>query len=504
MLSGNSRDRYATFSGGQPESYVLSALRGVYDRTPAGLLLVDHPSREHGPESSVCTTWFVMPEASPLDVIRVMYLMERVFVPVVGVVTLPRRSRSRHPVISAWLRGVGPSVRGGCWATRRIGGRGCGPFSERAWGLAPRWSDSTLANMTRDGTMTYAAAGVDLKAGDKVVEQIAHHVRRTHSPRVLGEFGGFAGCFRLDYEEALFRRHFRDPVLVTCTDGVGSKVLLASKLKIFDTVGQDCVGMNVNDLVVGGAEPLFFLDYIGIHRDAPKRVAEIVKGVADGCRLAGCALISGETAALPGLYAKDHFDLVGFTVGVCERHRLIDGSRIVRGDIILGLASNGMHSNGYTLVQAILRRCRLDLDRIYPDVDEHISLGKVLLTPTRIYVHSVMAAIRKYRVKLPIRGMAHITGGGLPGNVNRVLGSHLNANIRCRNWEVPPIFRFLQAHGHVEDQEMYRVFNMGIGYVMIVRPYFADSIQHLLRSRGEKVQVIGRIGRGTGRVVLRP
>lgn len=351
--------------------------------------------------------------------------------------------------------------------------------------------------------MTYAAAGVDLQSGDEVVEAISHHVRRTHSPRVLGSFGGFAGCFRLDYEEALFRRHFKDPILASCTDGVGSKVLLATKMKVFDTVGQDCVAMNVNDLIVGGAEPLFFVDYIGIHRDHPKRVAQIVKGVADGCRLADCALISGETAALPDLYEKDHFDLVGFTVGVCERHRLVDGRKITAGDMILGLASNGVHSNGYTLVRAVMRRRRLDLQRIYRDLDEHHSLGQVLLAPTRIYVRSVMAAIRKYRVKAPIRGMAHITGGGLPGNVNRVLGSHLNANIRCQSWEVPPVFRFLQARGNIDEQEMYRVFNMGIGYVLIVRPHFADSIKHLLQRQGEHVSVIGRVARGTGRVVLK-
>jgi len=369
--------------------------------------------------------------------------------------------------------------------------------------FATRRSGSTLADMASKGSMTYAAAGVDLQSGDEVVEAISHHVRRTHSPRVLGSFGGFAGCFRLDYEEALFRRHFKDPILASCTDGVGSKVLLATKMKVFDTVGQDCVAMNVNDLIVGGAEPLFFVDYIGIHRDHPKRVAQIVKGVADGCRLADCALISGETAALPDLYEKDHFDLVGFTVGVCERHRLVDGRKITAGDMILGLASNGVHSNGYTLVRAVMRRRRLDLQRTYRDLDEHHSLGQVLLAPTRIYVRSVMAAIRKYRVKAPIRGMAHITGGGLPGNVNRVLGSHLNANIRCQSWEVPPVFRFLQARGNIDEQEMYRVFNMGIGYVLIVRPHFADSIQHLLRRKGEEVSVIGRVVRGTGRVVLK-
>lgn len=392
------------------------------------------------------------------------------------------------------------------WANHAIRNDLTGVAHRRKWttdGLTPHPIREYTAFMKRNGAMTYAAAGVDLDAGDRVVEEIAQHVRRTHSPRVLGRFGGFAGCFRLDYEEALFRRHFKDPVLVTCTDGVGSKVLLAAQLKIFDTVGQDCVAMNVNDLIVGGAEPLFFVDYIGIDRDTPKRVAQIVKGVADGCQIARCSLISGETASLPDLYGKDHFDLVGFTVGVCERRRLIDGSRIAAGDVILGLASNGVHSNGYTLVRAILRRRRLNLQRVYPEADPERTLGETLLVPTRIYVRPVMAAVQKYRVKAPIRGMAHITGGGLPGNVDRILGSHLNAAIRTRSWEVPPIFRFLQQRGGVKEEEMFRVFNMGIGYVMVVRPHFAESIQHLLRRQGETVSVIGRVTRGTGRVVLK-
>ena len=350
--------------------------------------------------------------------------------------------------------------------------------------------------------MTYAEAGVDIAAGDDVVRMIAGHLRRTHGPRVLGRHGAFAGCFRLDYNEKLFRRNFAEPVLVACTDSVGSKVLLASKLGVYDTVGQDCVAMNVNDLIVQGAEPLFFVDYIGIHQDIPQRVAQIVKGVADGCQIADCSLISGETAALKDVYGPDEFDLVGFAVGVCERHRLIDGAQIETGDVILGLAASGVHSNGFTLVRAIIGERQLDLDRVYPELDEARTLGQVLLTPTRIYVRPVVSVLHGYRVKRPVRGMAHITGGGLPNNVNRALGSHLNAKIDRRTWQAGAVFRFLQEKGNVDDQEMFRVFNMGIGFVLIVRPHFAESIHDALTRSGEKVAVLGRIVRGTGRVVL--
>lgn len=356
--------------------------------------------------------------------------------------------------------------------------------------------------MARDG-LTYADAGVDIRAGDEVVRRIAGHVRRTHGPRVLDSHGGFAGSFRLDYREHLFRRNFREPVLVACTDSVGSKVLLASQCGVFHTVGQDCVAMCVNDLVVQGAEPLFFVDYVGIHKDIPARVAEIVAGVADGCQIADCSLISGETAALPDLYRKDEFDLVGFSVGVCESKRMIDPARIEAGDVILGLASSGPHSNGYTLLRAIVRRKRLDLDRVYPAADGQRTLGEVLLAPTRIYVRSVVRVIQRYRVKRPVRGMAHITGGGLPNNVNRGLPAHLNARINRRAWKVPEVFRYFQEQGKISDDEMYRVFNMGIGFVMIVRPHFAEAIRHMLTRSGECVSVLGKIIRGTGRVSMR-
>jgi len=350
--------------------------------------------------------------------------------------------------------------------------------------------------------LTYAGSGVDIAAGDAAVDLIARDIRRTHGPRVLGKFGGFAGCFRLDYNERLFKRNYRDPVLVSCTDGVGSKVKLASQLGIIDTVGQDCVAMNVNDLIVVGAEPLFFLDYLGIHQVVPEVVASIVRGVTEGCQLAGCALLGGETAELPDLYAKGDFDLAGFAVGVCELKRMIDGSATEAGDVILGLASSGIHSNGYSLVTAIVREANLDLNTVYPELDAVRTLGQVLLTPTRIYAKSVVSVVHGYRRKRPVSAMSHITGGGIVGNVPRTLGSGLNARIDRHAWETPAIFRFLQTHGNVEEEEMMRVFNMGIGYVMMVRPWFAESIMAQLRRAGEHVCVLGKLVKGTGRVVI--
>lgn len=350
--------------------------------------------------------------------------------------------------------------------------------------------------------LTYAAAGVDIDAGDRMVDLIEHQMRRTYGPRVLGKHGGFAGCFRLDYNERLFKRNYRDPVLVSCTDGVGTKVKLAAEMRVYDTVGQDLVAMNVNDLVVQGAEPLFFLDYIGIHKLEPEMGAAIVKGVADGCEIAGCALLGGETAEMPDVYAEGDFDLAGFAVGVAELNRIIDGSRTEAGDVILGLGSSGVHSNGYSLVRAVLKQARLDIARTYPDLDPERTLGEVLLEPTRIYAQPVVSVLRSYSVKQVVSAMSHITGGGMPGNVPRTLGSHLNAKIRRNAWDVPPIFSFLQQHGGVEDEEMLRVFNMGVGYLMIVRPYFADAIADRLRKLRQDVYVLGELTPGTGRVMF--
>ena len=350
--------------------------------------------------------------------------------------------------------------------------------------------------------MTYADSGVDIDAGEQVVALIKRDMRRTYGPRVLSKHGGFAGCFRLDYNEDLFQRNYKDPVLVSCTDGVGSKVKLAVQMGVLDTIGQDCVAMNVNDLIVQGAEPLFFLDYIGLHKVDPAQTASIVRGVADGCLLAGCALLGGETAELPDLYAPGDFDLAGFAVGVCELRGVIDGTRPEVGDVILGLASSGVHSNGYSLVRAIVKQAKLDLDLVYPELDEQRTLGQVLLTPTRIYAKSIVAVLNNYSVKRPVTAMSHITGGGLGGNLPRTLPGHLNARISRGAWQTPPVFDFLSKRGRVESDEMFRVFNMGIGYVCVVRPWFAESIVHQLRRAGEQVCVLGKLVKGTGRVVI--
>jgi len=352
--------------------------------------------------------------------------------------------------------------------------------------------------------LTYAAAGVDIDAGDAVVDRIAGHLRRTYSSRVLGRHGAFAGMFRLDYNEKLFKRNYRDPVLVACTDGVGTKVLLAIEMGVHDTIGQDCVAMNVNDMIVQGAEPLIFLDYVGVNKVIPAQMEQIVKGVADGCTLAGCALLGGETAEMPDVYKPGDFDLAGFAVGVVELPRAIDGGeRVERGDVILGLASSGVHSNGYTLVRAVLREAKLKLDKTYDALESERTLGELLLEPTRIYAKQIVSLLRGYTVKRPIGGMAHITGGGLPGNVNRALPDDCDARIERKAWRVPPLFRFLQEHGNIAEDEMFRVFNMGIGYVVIVRPHFADAVAEKLRRLGEQVTVLGKVVAGAGKVQLR-
>ena len=348
--------------------------------------------------------------------------------------------------------------------------------------------------------MTYAQSGVDIDAGDQMVDMIRQHMTRTCGPRVIGKFGGFAGAFRLDYNEKLFKRNYRDPILVACTDGVGSKVKLAAELGVYDTVGQDVVAMNVNDMIVQGAEPLFFLDYIGTNKLDPQRMTDIVKGVADGCEIAGCALLGGETAELPDLYAPGDFDLAGFAVGVCELNRMIDGSGVEKGDVILGLASSGVHSNGYSLVRAIVRDAGLDVHRVYEDLDPGQPLGRMLLTPTRIYVRSIVSLMRKYRVKQVVRGMAHITGGGVVGNLPRSFPDSLDAKVSRKAWRTPPVFEFLQKHGRVEPEEMDRVFNNGIGYCLIVRPTFADAVAAQLRKSGETVYRLGVMVKGSGKV----
>ncbi|MHC4693703.1 MAG: phosphoribosylformylglycinamidine cyclo-ligase [Planctomycetota bacterium] len=351
--------------------------------------------------------------------------------------------------------------------------------------------------------ISYEQTGVSIDAGDEMVRQIQSCVASTFGPRVIESKNAFAGMFRLDYDERLFKRNYKNPVLVACTDGVGSKVKLAGKIKKFDTVGIDLVAMNVNDMLVQGAEPLFFLDYLAVNKLEPKIIAEMIKGVAAGCRLADCALIGGETAEMPDTYGKGDFDMAGFAVGIVERKKIITGNTIRKGDVILGLASSGLHSNGYSLARNIcFRKKSLKMTDMLDELNG-ATLGDVLLEPTRIYVRAIVKLLSKYKVKRIVHGMAHITGGGLAGNIPRVLPKDCNAVIKKSSWPKHKIFSFLQESGPVEDTEMFRVFNMGIGFVLIVAEDFANSIIKRLSHFGEKVYRIGRITTGTGKVILK-
>ena len=332
--------------------------------------------------------------------------------------------------------------------------------------------------MTSKKPTTYRDAGVDIDAGDALVEAIKPFAKKTMRPEVLAGIGGFGALAEIP-------KKYREPVLVSGTDGVGTKLKLAFQLERHDTVGIDLVAMSVNDVLTQGAEPLFFLDYFACGKLEVAVATEVVKGIARGCELAGCALIGGETAEMPGMYAHGEYDLAGFAVGVVEKREIIDGRDIAAGDIVLGLASSGAHSNGYSLVRRILERSKPDLR-----ADFHgRPLGDALLEPTRIYVKPVLALIGKVRVK----GLAHITGGGLVENLPRVLPEKLKAVIERSSWALPPLFQWLQREGRVADEEMLRVFNCGIGMVVVVAAEHADAAARSLEGSGETVFRIGRI-----------
>jgi len=356
-----------------------------------------------------------------------------------------------------------------------------------------------MASSEKPG-LTYAESGVSIEEGDRFASLIQQHMRRTHGPRVLSNDGGFAGLLRLDFNEKLFKRNYKDPVLVSCTDGVGTKIRIALDMQKFDTIGIDLVAMNVNDLVVEGAEPLLFLDYIAVNKVVPEQLEQVIKGIAEACRICDTALLGGETAEMGDMYREGDLDLAGFAVGVLELDRAIDTDRVEPGDIVLGLASDGVHSNGYSLVRAVVREAGLDLHAVYPELDEQRALGEVLLTPTRLYAPSITALLKNYKVKKVISGMAHITGGGLAGNLNRALHDGVDARIKAGSWTVPPVFGFLQSRGNIAGDEMARVFNMGVGYCLIVRPNFAASVKRQLEKSGETVFEIGEIVRGSGAV----
>ena len=359
--------------------------------------------------------------------------------------------------------------------------------------------------MSKSEFISYEQSGVSIDANDRMVERISRSVVATHGPRVIELKNGFAGLFQLDFDSKrkLLKRNYKEPVLVACTDGVGTKIKIGHAAKKFDTVGIDLVAMSVNDMIVHGAEPLFFLDYIAVNKLVPANIAEMVEGVAAGCKQASCALIGGETAEMPDIYRRDEFDMAGFAVGVVERRRIITGENVQRGDVILGLASNGLHSNGFSLVRHIcFKKAGLKATSKIAEFDG-AALGDVLLEPTRIYVKPVTKLLSQYKVKKVIHAMAHITGGGPVGNNPRVLPKNCNAVIKKASWPRPEIFTFLQKKGPVEEAEMFKVFNMGIGFVLIVAEDFADSIQKKLTKYGEKVYRIGRVTTGTGKVTLK-
>ena len=332
--------------------------------------------------------------------------------------------------------------------------------------------------------LTYRDAGVDIDAGDALVERIKPAAKRTLRPEVLAGIGGFGALFELS-------KKYRDPVLVSGTDGVGTKLKLAFQWNRHDTVGQDLVAMSVNDILVQGAEPLFFLDYFACGRLEVNTAATVVEGIARGCELAGCALIGGETAEMPGMYPDGEYDLAGFAVGAVEKSEIVDGKSIRPDDVVLGLASSGAHSNGYSLIRRILERARPDLAL---DVGG-VPLADALMAPTRLYVKPLLALMQAIHVK----GMAHITGGGLTENIPRILGEHLTAIIDRSNWQLPPLFEWLQKYGQVADTEMHRVFNCGVGMVVIVAKADAGAAMQLLAAAGEKVHHIGHIAaRGAG------
>lgn len=327
-------------------------------------------------------------------------------------------------------------------------------------------------------SLSYRDAGVDIDAGDALVEAIKPFAKRTMREGVLGGIGGFGALFEIG-------KKYKEPVLVSGTDGVGTKLKLAFHLKKHDTVGIDLVAMSVNDILVQGAEPLFFLDYFACGKLDVAAATDVIKGIALGCERAGCALIGGETAEMPSMYPDGEYDLAGFAVGAVEKSKIIDGSKIVPGDVVLGLASSGAHSNGYSLVRKIISVAQPDLN-----ADFHgRRLADVLLEPTRIYVKPLLALMQSLEVK----GMAHITGGGLVENVPRVLRDHLTAVLYRDAWTMPPLFSWLQQHGGVADAEMHRVFNCGIGMVVIVSKDNADAAMAQLQASGETVYRLGEI-----------
>ncbi len=338
--------------------------------------------------------------------------------------------------------------------------------------------------------MTYKSAGVDVEAGYEAVKKMKQHTARTNVPGVLGGLGSFGGFFELP-------KNVKNPVLVSGTDGVGTKLQIAFMMKRHDTIGVDAVAMCVNDIVCHGAKPLYFLDYIGTGRLNPDAAAEIVKGICDGCIEAGCALIGGETAEMPGFYKDEEYDVAGFAVGVVDKSKIINGEKVKAGDVVIGIPSSGLHSNGFSLVR------KLFFEKYKYRVDQYIeelgtTLGESLLTPTRIYVKLVENLISKFKIK----GIAHMTGGGFIENIPRTIPEGLKAIINIKSYKVPPIFKLMQRLGNIEEKEMYNTFNMGIGLILVVSKRDAEAILEELKEKGEEAVILGNIAKGEGGIEL--
>ena len=339
--------------------------------------------------------------------------------------------------------------------------------------------------------VSYEKAGVNLEAGYEVVRRIKSHVASTSRPGVMGNIGSFGGMFDLS---AL---NVKEPVLVSGTDGVGTKLKLAFAMDKHDTIGIDAVAMCVNDVLAQGAEPLIFLDYVAVGHNEPAKIEAIVSGVAEGCRQAGCALVGGETAEMPGMYSDGEYDIAGYTTGVVEKSRLIDGTKVKAGDVLVGIASSGVHSNGFSLVRKVFSDNALDLFKVYPELDAEKTLGEVALTPTRIYVKQVLDVIHN----CDVHGVAHITGGGFDENIPRILREGQGIEIEEGSWEILPIFHFLEKYGRIAHREMFNIFNMGIGMVLALDASEADKAIEILKSHGEKASVIGRVTATEGVVI---
>ena len=332
----------------------------------------------------------------------------------------------------------------------------------------------------------YEAAGVNLEAGYEVVSRIKSHVRSTQRLGSMGSIGSFGGMFDLS------KLNIKEPVLVSGTDGVGTKLKIAFAMDKHDTIGIDAVAMCVNDVLAQGAEPLIFLDYVALGHNIPAQVEAIVSGVAEGCRQAGCALVGGETAEMPGMYPNGEYDIAGYTTGVVEKAKLIDGTKVREGDVLIGIASSGVHSNGFSLVRKIIKDANLDLHQIYPELDEQKTLGEVLLTPTKIYVKSVLEVIRQ----VDVHGVAHITGGGFDENIPRIFQPGQGFDIEEGSWEILPIFRFLESKGNIPHREMFNIFNMGIGMVLAVSAEDAPKVRTILEHSSQVAYGIGHVRAG--------